>query len=39
MEKVIAVIGATGAQGTGVVNELVEQGQFIVRARPLHGKC
>jgi len=32
METVIAVIGATGAQGTGVVNELVEQDQFKVRA-------
>ena len=32
MEKVIAVIGATGFQGTGVVNALVEQGKFKVRA-------
>ena len=32
MKKLIAVIGATGSQGTGVVNALVEQGQFKVRA-------
>ena len=32
MEKVIAVIGATGSQGTGVVNALLEQGLFKIRA-------
>lgn len=31
-EKTIAVIGATGAQGRGVVRALQEQGQFKVRA-------
>lgn len=31
-KKIIAVIGATGAQGTGVVNALVNKGSFTVRA-------
>lgn len=31
-KKTIAVIGATGAQGTGVVNALVKDGTFKVRA-------
>jgi uncharacterized protein YbjT (DUF2867 family) len=30
--KTIAVIGATGAQGTGLVNELLNEGTFNVRA-------
>src|ERR1700741_4512667 len=31
-KKIIAVIGATGAQGKGVVNALVKEGSFNVRA-------
>jgi len=31
-KKVIAVIGATGQQGTGVVNALIREGSFKVRA-------
>jgi len=31
-KKIIAVIGATGAQGKGVVNALVNEGDFSVRA-------
>ena len=31
-KKIIAVIGATGLQGKGVVNSLIEDGSFIVRA-------
>ena len=31
-KKIIVVLGATGLQGTGVVNELVKQNQFEVRA-------
>ncbi|MEQ8424399.1 MAG: NmrA family NAD(P)-binding protein, partial [Cyclobacteriaceae bacterium] len=30
--KIIAVIGATGSQGNGVVNALVKNGTFNVRA-------
>jgi len=32
MKKTIAVIGATGSQGKGVVNALVKEGAFNVRA-------
>ncbi|HED05229.1 MAG TPA: hypothetical protein ENI61_00935 [Ignavibacteria bacterium] len=32
MKKVIAVIGATGSQGRGVVNALVKENKFKVRA-------
>ena len=32
MERTIAVLGATGAQGQGVVRALREQGTFRVRA-------
>ena len=32
MEKTIVVIGATGSQGKGVVNTLVNEGSFNVRA-------
>ncbi len=31
-KKIIAVIGATGLQGTGVVNALIKEGSFKVRA-------
>src|SRR5689334_2459224 len=31
-KKTIAVIGATGSQGKGIVNALVDQGTFNVRA-------
>lgn len=31
-KKIIAVIGATGLQGKGVVNSLIEDGSFVVRA-------
>jgi uncharacterized protein YbjT (DUF2867 family) len=32
MKKTIVVIGATGSQGKGVVNALVNEGSFNVRA-------
>jgi uncharacterized protein YbjT (DUF2867 family) len=35
-KKIIAVIGATGAQGKGVVNALVNEGAFNVRAITRH---
>ena len=31
-KKIIAVVGATGLQGKGVVNELIKEGTFNVRA-------
>jgi uncharacterized protein YbjT (DUF2867 family) len=31
-KKTIAIIGATGAQGRSVVNALVDDGRFFVRA-------
>lgn len=31
-KKIVAVIGATGAQGKGVVEQLIKDGRFVVRA-------